>query len=81
MQIAENAGINGEVAVDKCLADKEFGFGYNAGTNEYENLLEAGIIDPAKVEKKKKGEESFAHPAANPVQPPLMNSNVSMSSG
>ena len=29
--------------------NKEFGFGYNAATDTYENLLEAGILDPAKV--------------------------------
>jgi len=48
MQIAENAGIDGEVVVEKCRG-KEFGFGYNAATDTYENLLDAGILDPAKV--------------------------------
>ena len=48
MQIAENAGIDGEVVVEKCRG-KEFGWGYNAATATYENLLDSGILDPAKV--------------------------------
>jgi len=48
MQIAENAGIDGEVVVEKCIG-KDFGFGFNAATGVYEDLLVAGILDPAKV--------------------------------
>jgi chaperonin GroEL len=48
MQIAENAGIDGEVVVEKCRG-KEFGWGYNAASGSYENLLDTGILDPAKV--------------------------------
>jgi len=48
MQIAENAGIDGSLVAAKC-ADKEFGWGYNAATDEYEDLMAAGILDPAKV--------------------------------
>jgi chaperonin GroEL len=47
-QIAKNAGVEGEVVVEKCRG-KEFGFGYNAATNNYENLMESGVLDPAKV--------------------------------
>lgn len=48
MQIAENAGVDGSLAVEKCLG-QEYGWGYNAATDTYENLLDAGILDPAKV--------------------------------
>jgi chaperonin GroEL len=47
-QIALNAGLEGEVVVEKCRG-KPFGFGYNAATDVYENLMDAGVIDPAKV--------------------------------
>jgi len=47
-QIAKNAGLEGEVVADKCR-DKPFGFGYNAATGTYEDLLETGVLDPAKV--------------------------------
>jgi len=49
MQIAENAGRNGAVVVQKILEKDEFNFGYNAATDEYEDLVKAGIIDPTKV--------------------------------
>lgn len=47
-QICFNAGIAGEIVLEKVL-DKEFEFGYNAATGEYENLVENGVLDPAKV--------------------------------
>jgi len=47
-QIANNAGVEGSVVVEKVKAS-EFGIGYNALTGVYENMIEAGIIDPAKV--------------------------------
>lgn len=47
-QIAENAGKDGAVIVDKVLNEKE-GVGYNADTNEYVDMVKAGILDPAKV--------------------------------
>jgi chaperonin GroEL len=47
-RIARNAGINGAIVVGKVLAS-EGGSGFNAATNKYEDLLAAGIIDPAKV--------------------------------
>ena len=47
-QIAANAGQDGSVVCEKVLA-QEGNAGYNAATDEYEDLVEAGIIDPAKV--------------------------------
>ena len=46
--IAENAGVEGSVIVEKIKAGKP-GFGYNALTGEIEDLVKAGIVDPAKV--------------------------------
>ncbi|XP_030447891.1 ruBisCO large subunit-binding protein subunit alpha [Syzygium oleosum] len=46
--IAQNAGIEGEVVVEKVKAS-EWEIGYNAMTDKYENLVESGVIDPAKV--------------------------------
>ena len=46
--IAENAGKDGAVVVEKVKENKD-GFGYNAATDVYEDLTLAGIIDPAKV--------------------------------
>lgn len=46
--IADNAGIEGEVVVEKLLSS-DWEIGYNAMTDKYENLLIAGVIDPAKV--------------------------------
>jgi chaperonin GroEL len=48
MQIADNAGIEGAVVLER-VRGEEFGFGYNAATDTYENLLETGVIDPATV--------------------------------
>jgi chaperonin GroEL len=48
LQIALNAGQEGEVVLNKCQR-MEFGMGYNAATNTYENLFEAGVVDAAKV--------------------------------
>ncbi|WP_340111213.1 chaperonin GroEL [Maribellus mangrovi] len=47
-QIVNNAGKEGAVVVQK-VKDGEKDFGYNARTNEFQNLLEVGVIDPAKV--------------------------------
>jgi chaperonin GroEL len=47
-QIAKNAGVDGDLVVEKVREGKG-GFGYNAATNTYEDLVKAGIIDPAKV--------------------------------
>ncbi len=48
-QIAENAGYEGSVAVEKILASDDPAFGFNALTEQFENLVDAGITDPAKV--------------------------------
>jgi chaperonin GroEL len=47
-QIAENAGVEGSIVVQK-VKDGSGAFGFNAETEDYEDLLEAGIIDPTKV--------------------------------
>jgi len=48
-QIAENAGEEGAVVLGKVLDAKESNFGYNAFSNEYEDLVKAGVLDPTKV--------------------------------
>lgn len=49
-QIAQNAGYEGSVVVEKVLNTKDGGaFGFNAETEEYEDLIKAGVIDPTKV--------------------------------
>jgi chaperonin GroEL len=48
-QIAENAGVEGSIVVGKILENKSATFGFNAQTEEYVDLIQAGIIDPAKV--------------------------------
>ena len=47
-QIATNAGLEGSVIVER-LKHEKTGFGFNAATGEWEDLAEAGIIDPTKV--------------------------------
>nr|PZN87721.1 MAG: chaperonin GroEL [Pseudomonadota bacterium] len=48
-QIAENAGVEGSIVVGKVLESKSYNFGYDAQNDEYGDLIEKGIIDPAKV--------------------------------
>ncbi|MGJ3230191.1 MAG: chaperonin GroEL [Oceanicaulis sp.] len=48
-QIAENAGVEGSIVVGKVLDSTDANFGYNAQTETYEDLVKAGVIDPAKV--------------------------------
>jgi chaperonin GroEL len=48
-QIAENAGADGAVVVDKVRGSNEASFGYNAETGKYEDLVKQGVIDPTKV--------------------------------
>ncbi len=48
-QIAENAGEDGAVIGGKVLENKSYGFGYDAQSGEYKDLIAAGIIDPTKV--------------------------------
>lgn len=50
-QIAENAGITGDVVLAKVLDEEAENFGYNARTGEYGDLVELGVIDPSKVTK------------------------------
>jgi chaperonin GroEL len=47
--IAENAGEEGAVVLGKVLESKDVNFGYNAFSNEYEDLVKAGVLDPTKV--------------------------------
>jgi chaperonin GroEL len=47
--IIQNAGGEGSIVVEKVRASKEDAFGYNALTDTYENLVQAGVIDPTKV--------------------------------
>jgi chaperonin GroEL len=47
-RIAENAGQNGAVIAER-VKEKDFNIGFNASTNEFVDMLEAGIVDPAKV--------------------------------
>ncbi|MBW9064543.1 chaperonin GroEL [Rhizobium herbae] len=48
-QIAENAGAEGSIIVGKLRENAEFGYGWNAQTNEFGDLYEQGVIDPVKV--------------------------------
>jgi chaperonin GroEL len=48
-QIAQNAGDDGSIVVGKILENADPHWGYNAATGAYENLVAAGVIDPAKV--------------------------------
>ena len=50
-QIVENAGLEGSVVVEKVKAAKERAHGFDAESNEYVNMMHAGIIDPTKVER------------------------------
>jgi chaperonin GroEL len=47
-QICVNAGFEGSIIVEKVKAEKD-GYGFNAATGEYEDLVQAGVIDPKKV--------------------------------
>ncbi|GGB52675.1 60 kDa chaperonin 7 [Roseibium aquae] len=48
-QIAENAGVEGSIVVGKIQENDDVSFGFNAQTEEFVNMIEAGIIDPTKV--------------------------------
>ncbi|KAF3432029.1 hypothetical protein FNV43_RR26768 [Rhamnella rubrinervis] len=47
--IAKNAGVNGNVVIEKILSNSNTGYGYNAARDCYEDLMKAGIMDPTKV--------------------------------
>ncbi|MEY8370368.1 chaperonin GroEL [Aerococcaceae bacterium 50-4] len=49
-QIAENAGLEGSVIVEK-LKEQEVGIGFNAATSEWVNMIDEGIVDPTKVSR------------------------------
>ena len=48
-QIAQNAGTEGSIVVEKVRADKNVNFGFNAATETYGDLVQEGVIDPTKV--------------------------------
>ena len=48
-QIADNAGEDGAWIVGKLLESEDYSWGFNAATGEYQDLVKAGVIDPAKV--------------------------------
>ena len=48
-QIVENAGVEGSIVVNKILENKSQTYGFNAQSEQYVDMLEAGIVDPAKV--------------------------------
>jgi chaperonin GroEL len=48
-QIAQNAGQEGSIVVEKVRAESNVNFGFNAATEKYEDLVKAGVIDPTKV--------------------------------
>ncbi len=50
-QIAENSGFDGDLVVEKVKENSKPGYGFNAATGQYEDLVKAGIIDPALVAK------------------------------
>jgi len=48
-QIAQNAGVDGSVVFEKIKSSKKIGYGYNAYSGEYVDMIAAGIVDPTKV--------------------------------
>ena len=65
-QIVENAGVEGSIVVGKILDNKSETYGFNAQTEEYVDMLQAGIVDPAKVVRygpsgRSFGRRSFDH--------------------
>ncbi len=48
-QIVDNAGLEGSVIINKVMENNSVSFGFNAYSEEYEDMLKAGIIDPTKV--------------------------------
>lgn len=48
-QIAKNAGVEGSVIINRIKSENKVGFGYNARTEEYVDMIQAGIVDPTKV--------------------------------
>ncbi|CAK9183623.1 unnamed protein product [Ilex paraguariensis] len=48
-RIAKNAGVNGNVVIEKVLSIDDMKYGYNAAKDQYEDLMAAGVLDPSKV--------------------------------
>ena len=48
-QIADNAGVDGSVIISKIRESGKIGYGYDAYREEYCDMMDAGIVDPAKV--------------------------------
>ena len=48
-QIAENAGVDGSIVYDKIRSSRKLGYGYNAYTETYCDMIPSGIVDPTKV--------------------------------
>jgi chaperonin GroEL len=48
-QIAENSGVEGSIVVNKILENKSETFGFDAQSEDYVDMVEKGIVDPAKV--------------------------------
>ncbi|MEG1620882.1 MAG: TCP-1/cpn60 chaperonin family protein, partial [Oscillospiraceae bacterium] len=48
-QIAENAGLEGSVIIDKIKRSKKMGYGFDAYNEAYNDMMEIGVVDPTKV--------------------------------
>ncbi|MBQ2795639.1 MAG: hypothetical protein IJF04_06400, partial [Oscillospiraceae bacterium] len=48
-QVAVNAGLDGSVVVDKVRRSRKVGYGFNVFTEEFTDMIEAGVVDPVKV--------------------------------
>jgi chaperonin GroEL len=68
-QIAENAGEDGAVVVGKILDSRDYAFGYDAQNNEYVDLVQKGIIDPAKVVRTRCKMRLLSRASSSPPRP------------
>ncbi len=81
-QIVENAGEEGAVILGKVLESKESNYGFNAFSNEYEDLVKAGVLDPTKVVRTAlQNAGSIAQPDAHDRSPGRGDSRKEGSSG
>jgi chaperonin GroEL len=48
-QITANAGYEGAILIEKVRANRDYNYGFNAATGQYENLVKSGVVDPTKV--------------------------------
>ena len=48
-QISSNAGVDGSIVIQTVRDNKSDTYGYNARTGKYEDMIKAGVVDPAKV--------------------------------